>query len=92
MKKEISITIVLILGLSFKSFAATGNVNDGLEFFLFIVGLLLIVLGLLDGADFCKKNGKSIIHKAKSFPNKILTLFGTYHNKLKSDYIEIADF
>jgi len=59
MKKEILI-IALVLGLSFKSYAGTGNAYDGPIFFLVIIGFFLILLGLLSSVDFFQKNGKTI--------------------------------
>lgn len=91
MKKELLITILLLLGLSFKSFAGTGRVTDGIEFFLFIVGLLVIVLVLLNGADYLRKNGKTIIYNIRLFLNRKITSVRNYHNKMKTDYIVIAN-
>ena len=92
MKKEMLIIVALFLGLSFNSFAATGNANDGLEFLLIIVGFLLIILGLLHGVDYLKKNGKTIILTAVSFLNQKVTLLRNYLKKVKSDYFDISYF
>lgn len=92
MKKEKIIIIVLLLGLSFKSFAGTGNANDGREFLLAIVGSLLIILGLLYGADFLKKNGKTMINKTILFLNKKIALLRNYLKKVNSDYFDISYF
>lgn len=50
--------MALLLGVSLKSYAATGNANDGLEFSLVFAGLLLIIMALLYGLDFIRKNVK----------------------------------
>ena len=92
MKKEMLIIIALLLGVSFKSFAGTGNANDGLKFFLVIIGLLLIILGLLNGVDYLQKNGKTMIYKAMSFLKKKITLLRNYLNKVKSDYFDLSYF
>ncbi|NQU32827.1 MAG: hypothetical protein HQ521_06295 [Bacteroidetes bacterium] len=92
MKKEMLIMIALLLGVSFKSFAGTGNANGGLEFLLVIIGLLLIILGLLNGVDYLQKNGKTMIHKAMSFLKKKITLLRNYLNKVKSDYFDVSYF
>jgi len=92
MKKEMFIIIALLLGVSFKSFAGTGNANDGLEFILVIVGLLLIIVGILNGVDYLKKNGKTIIYNAMTFLKKKITLLRDYLNKVKSDYFNLSYF
>jgi len=92
MKKEMLIIIALLLGLSFKSFAATGYAYDGLEFLLVIAGLLLIILGLLNGFDYLKKNGKTMIYKTISFLNKKISLLRNYLKKVKSDYFDLSYF
>ena len=91
MKKEVLI-IALILGVSFKSFAGTGNANDGIEFLAIIVGLLLIILGLLNGVDYLQKNGKTMIYKALSFLKEKITLLRNYLNKVKSNYFDLSYF
>ena len=92
MKKEMFIIIALLLGVSFKSDAATGNANDGLEFFLVIVGLLLIILGLLNGVDYLQKNGKTMIYKTMTFLKKKITLLRDHLNKVKSGYFDLSYF
>jgi high-affinity Fe2+/Pb2+ permease len=91
MKKEVLI-IAFILGVSFKSFAGTGNANDGIEFLVIIVGLLLVVFGLLNGVDYLRKNGKTMIYKALSFLKEKITLLRNYLNKLKSNYFDPSYF
>jgi sulfite exporter TauE/SafE len=92
MKKGVLIIMALHLGVSFKSYAATGNANDGLEFFLVFAGLLLIILGLLNGADYLQKNGKTMISKAMSFLKEKITLLKAFLNKVKSDYFDPSLF
>jgi len=92
MKKELFIIITLLPGVSFNSYAGTGNAIDGFEFFLAISGLLLMILGLLYGVDYLKRNGKTMIYKASSFLKKKATLLRKYLNKLKSDYFEWSYF
>ena len=92
MKKEMLIMIALLLGVSFKSFAGTGNANGGLEFLLVIVGLLLIILGLLYGVDYLQKNGKTMISNSMSFLMKKISLLRDYLNKVKSDYFDLSYF
>lgn len=92
MKKEMLLIIALFLGLSYKSFAGTGNANDGFEFLIVILGLLVIILGLLQGVDYLKKNGNTIIYKVMSFLNKNITLLRNYLNSVKSDYFDISYF
>lgn len=86
MKKEMFLIITLLLGVSLKSFAGTGNANDALKFLLVIVGLLLIVVGLLSGVDYLRKNGKTMIYKAMIFLKKKITLLRDHLNKVKSLY------
>ncbi len=92
MKKEMLITIVLVLGLSFDSFAGTGNARGAIYFFLVFAVLLLIVLGLIYGIDYLKKNGKTIINNAMSDLHKKITLLKNYLNKVKSDYLDLSYF
>jgi cytochrome c oxidase subunit IV len=92
MKKEMLIIIALFLGVSFKSYAGTGNTNDGLNFFLVIIGLLLIILGLLYVVDYLQKNGKTMIYKAMSFLDKKITLLSKYLNKVKFEYFDLSYF
>lgn len=90
MKKEKLIVIALLSVLSFKSYAGTGTASDEFEFLLAILGLLLIILGLLYGIDYMKKNGKTIIYKSISFLNEKVTLLRNYVNKVKSDYFDVS--
>lgn len=92
MKKELLIIIALLLGPIIKSFAATGNANDGLEFLLVILALLLVILGLLYGIDSLKKNGKTMLYKAKLLLKNKITLLRNYLHKVKSDYLDISYF
>jgi len=92
MKKEVSMTIFLLLGLSFRSFAGTGNVNDGLEFLLVIIGILLIILGLLTGGDYLRKNGKTLIFKAIASLKKMIISLKDHLHKIKSDYFDLSYF
>lgn len=86
------IIIALFLGVSFKSFAGTGNAYDGLEFLLVIAGLLLIIIGLLSGVDYLQKNGKKMINKTISFFKSKITLLKIYLNKVKADYSDLSYF
>lgn len=92
MKKETFIIVALILGVSLKSFAGTGNAKDGLSFFLVILGWLLIILGLIYGVDYLQKNGKTMIYKAMSFSKKKITLLRNYLHKLKTEYFDLSYF
>jgi len=84
------IVITLLSVLPFKSYARTGTASDELEFLLAIVGLLLIILGLLNGIDYMKKNGKTIIYKSISFLKEKITLFRNYINKENSNYFDVS--
>lgn len=90
MKKEKLIVIGLLSVLPFKSYARTGTASDELEFLLAIVGLLLIILGLLNGIDYLKKNGKTIISKSISFLNQKVASLRKYINKAKSDFFDLS--
>jgi hypothetical protein len=90
MKKEKLIAIALLLVLSFKSYARTGIASDEFEFLLAIVGLLLFILGLLNGIDYTKKNGKTIIYKSISFLHEKVALLRNYIIKVKSDYFDVS--
>jgi hypothetical protein len=92
MKKEVSMTIFLLLGLSFRSFAGTGNVNDGLEFLLVIIGLLITLLSILSGVDYLRKNRKTMFYNAMSFLDKMISFLRNYINKVKSDYFDLSYF
>ena len=92
MKKEIFIIAVLFLGLSLETLAATGSAYDGLEFLMVIFGVLLIILGLLHGIDFLKKNGKTMINKAISFFKNKSALLRNYLHKLKTDLLDLSYF
>lgn len=87
MKKEILLLMTLILGISLKSFAGTGNAKNEFIFILSIIGFLLFVIVLLYGVDYIRKNGKTIRYKAMSFIKKIITNIKIYHKKIKSKYI-----
>ena len=84
MNKEKLIVLALLSVLSFNAYARTGIASDEIEFFLAIFGLLLIILMLLNGIDYLKKNGKTIIHKSISFLNEKITFLRNYINKVKS--------
>jgi len=91
MKKEMLI-IIALLGVSFKSFAGTGNAIDGLQFFLVIIGSLFIILALLYGADYLQKNGKKMIYKATLYLKKNITLLRKYLHKVIADYFDLSYF
>lgn len=75
MKKTMLIWLILLLGLSYQSFAKTGIASDEREFALFIVGVLLLVAGVFEGIDYLKKNGKTLFIRFRTFlRNKMLTL------------------
>jgi len=90
MKKEMLILTVLFLGLSLKSFAGTGSAKDGFEFLLVIFGSLLIIIGLLFGVDFLKKNGKTMLNKAISFFKNKITTLRSFRNKMKAHYFNLS--
>lgn len=92
MKKEMLLLMALLLGVSFKSFAGTGIAGDQLIFFLAIIGFLLIILGLLTGVDYLRKNGKTMIYKAMSFLKEKINLIRKYLNKVISDYFDLSYF
>jgi hypothetical protein len=74
MKKGMLIWLVLLLGSSYPSFAKDGMAYDEIEFVLAIVGFLLIVVGLIEGIDYLKKNGKGLLIRFRTIlRNKMLT-------------------
>lgn len=90
MKKQIFIITALILGLSYESFAGTGGANNGFKFLLVIIGFLLIILGLLTGVDYLKKNGKALIYKAITSLKKMIISLKDHLHKIKSDYFDLS--
>lgn len=62
MKKRIGLGLILMTGLSFKTFAATGYAYDGLAFILVVIGILLLIIALMAGYDYLRKNGRRVIH------------------------------
>lgn len=92
MKKQMFIMTALVLGLSCRSFAATGSANDGFLFLLAIVGLLLIVFCLLSGVDYLKKNGKILICKAIISVKKMIVLLKDLLHRVKSVYFDPSYF
>ncbi len=64
MKKKLGISFLLFLGTEKAIFAATGNANDGLSFFLCFIGFLLVISGIFTAIDYFKKNGLRHIHQA----------------------------
>ncbi len=91
MKKEMLI-IIALLGVSFKSYAGTGIANDQLIFLLTIIGILLIILGIISVVDYIQKNGKTMIHKTKTFLLEKIHLLGKYLNKIISEYFDLSYF
>ena len=92
MKKRMFIIIALILGLSYGSFAGTGGANDGLDFFLVIIGFLLISSGLLTGVDYLIKNGKTLIYNAITVLEKMVIILKDHLHKITSDYFDLSYF
>ncbi len=85
MKKETLILMTLILGVSFKSFAGTGNAKDEFIFILSIIGFLLIVFVLLSGIEYTRKNGKTMIIRSMSFVKNKIAFLREYLNKISSN-------
>ena len=73
MKKEVSLGLILLTGLSSQAFAAAGYAKDGLEFSLVLIGFLLLVAGVLKGIDYISKNRKMLVHRVKAFIKKKVT-------------------
>ena len=69
------IWLVLLLGLSYQSFAKDGMAYDEIEFFWAIVSFLLLIAGFFEGIGYLKKNGKGLLKGFLTFlRNKMLTL------------------
>lgn len=92
MKKQIFIITALILGLSYGAFAGTGGAKDEFTFFLIILGFLLILLGLLTGVNYLKKNGKTLIYKSITAMHKMVVLLKNHLHKIKSNYSDLSYF
>lgn len=92
MKKQIFIITALILGLSYESFAGTGGAKDEFAFFLVILGFLIIILGLLTGVDYLKKNGKTLMTDAIKTIHKMVIALKVHLHKIKSDYSDLSYF
>lgn len=92
MKKLIFITIALVLGFSFESFAATGNANDGFQFIVVVIGFLLILVGLLTGTDYLKNNGRKIVYKGISLLRKMIIMIKDHLGKVKTKYFDLSYF
>ena len=73
MKKKTTFGLILFTGLSLQAFAKAGSDNDGFEFVMVLVGILLLAAGILQGIDYLKKNGKTLLHRARAFARKIGT-------------------
>ena len=74
MKIQLLIICTLIFGLSYETFAGTGGASDGLRFFLFVIGILMLILGLIAGGEYLNKNGKILIFKAIKWVKKIIVI------------------
>lgn len=75
MKKIMLIWVVLFFGLSYQSVAKAGMASDEYEFFLIIIGFILLVAAFIEGIDYLKKNGKTLFLSFWTFlKNKILIL------------------
>lgn len=92
MKKLLFIIITLILGLSNESYAGTGGANDGLELLFVIYGFLLIILVLITGVNYLKKNGKTLKYKAITSLKKMIISLKVQLHKIKSDYFDPSYF
>ena len=79
MKKVMLICLVLLLGLSYDSFAKAGMADDETEFVLAIIGFILFVAGIFEGIDYLTKNGKGLFKRVQTFlRNKLLTLMNSH--------------
>lgn len=90
MKKQIFLIAFLNAGLSYKSFAAAGRASDELVFTLVIIGFLLIVLSLLAGLDYLKKNGKKLYIKTIATFRKLNIFSKNQKHRIKSDNFEVS--
>jgi len=90
MKKGIILT--LLIGISLKSFAGTGNASDEFKFLLTILGFLFIVVVLLYAIDYLQKNGKTMIYSGMSFLRKQFSILWKFLQKFKSDYFDLSYF
>jgi len=86
MRTKILISIVLLIALFDKAYAATGNASDGLEALLVIIGFLLLLTGLLYVTDYLKKNGNKMIRKVFIFSKRIIKAIITTINEIRSKY------
>jgi hypothetical protein len=74
MNKAIIVGFVLFLGLSGQASAKAGIADGGLQLILSLAGILLLVAGLLAGAEFLVKNRRNFVSRFKVFlKNKILS-------------------
>jgi hypothetical protein len=85
MKKSIFFLCLFLAGFSFNTIAGTGTARDEMAFIAAIALILLLLVGLLNGADYIQKNGKSIFRKTKAFMHKF---FGWLEGWFSKDEVE----
>jgi hypothetical protein len=77
MKKIVFSGFFLMTTMLSKAFAGTGNASDGLPFILYLTGFLVLIIGLTEGIDYLKRNGKVVVHRILTFVKKRITALCT---------------
>jgi hypothetical protein len=84
MRKEVFLLIFLLFGLSYHSHAGTGYADDGFNLILVLSGLLLVVVALLSGTDWLKKNGKAVTRQVVTFLSEKIDLLKEHLHEARS--------
>jgi len=79
--------VVLFTCCSLSVFAGTGNADDGFGFVVVLTGLLFLVVVVLSGIDFIKKNGMRLFTQLIYSVTEILQKLKEFRKKPKSEYV-----
>ncbi len=90
MKKQMLLLLVMMLGLSGRTYASAGRAYDTLAFILVLIGFLLVVAGLLEATDYLRRNGRKMINRSITVLKKKREILLEFLRKVKADYLDFS--
>ncbi len=90
MKKQMLLLLVMMLGLSGRTYASAGHAYDTLAFILVLIGFLLVVAGLLQATDYLRRNGMTMINKSVVMIKRKRKILLDFIQKVRSNHLDFS--